>query len=110
MVNLQLTPEEAKDNGIAVATKAGDGPRYPYGLCLYLDNATLKKLGIEGLPEVGSVLNVAAKATVVSVGMNQQQDGDKEKRVELQITDMALGKPVAEVDAVSLYSSSNMEK
>lgn len=110
MVNLALTAEEAKDSSAPVAAKPGDGPKYPYGLCLYLDNATLKKLGVDKLPEVGSVLQIAAKAMVVSVGMNQQHDGDKESRCELQVTDMALSAPVSEVDATALYSNSSMEK
>lgn len=109
MVNLALTAEEAKE-GSPIEAKAGDGPKYPYGLCLFLDSTTLKKLGIEKLPEVGSVLQIAAKAMVVSVGMNQQHDGDKESRCELQITDMALSAPVSEVDATALYSNSAMEK
>lgn len=110
MVNLALTDEDARKNApTAVAgEKIGDGPKYPYGLCLYLDDTTLKKLGIDKLPEVGTVLNVAAKAMVVSIGMNQQHDGDKETRCELQITDMALGAPT--VDATSLYPNSSMER
>lgn len=101
MVNMQLTAEEAKDYA-SCEPKPGDGPRYPYGLCLYLDDETLAKLGITELPAVGAELQLSAKVVVTSIGMNQQQDGDKEQRAELQITDMDLGGAPRDV-AKSLY-------
>lgn len=55
---------------------------------------------------MGSELTLSAKVTVTSVGMNQQQDGDKEQRAELQITDMELAG--AAVDATALFDNSNM--
>lgn len=88
MKSMELSKDESKEYGAPVAMKEGDGPKYPYGLCLYLNDDTLEKLGIMGLPEVGKVMKITALATVVSVGMNQQQDGDKETRAELQITAM----------------------
>jgi hypothetical protein len=88
MVSMQMTAAEAKEY-TSCEPKPGDAPKYPYGLCLYLNDATLKKLGIE-LPEVGTVLTLSAKVVVTSVGMNQQQDGDKEERAEMQITEMEL--------------------
>lgn len=92
MISMQLSAEEAKEQ-TSCEPKPGDGPRYPYGLCLYLDDETLAKLGITELPAVGSILTISAQATVTSVGMSQQQDGDKEQRAELQITDMELAPP-----------------
>lgn len=92
MKSMELTKEESKEMTGASPIKEGDGPRYPYGLCLYLCDDTLEKLGIVGLPEVGQVMKVTALAVVTSIGMNQQQDGDKESRAELQITDMELSK------------------
>lgn len=91
MVNMQLSAEKAKTADACCEPAECDKPRYPYGLCLYLDTETLKKLGITDLPKVGTQLKVQALATVVSVGMNQHQDGDTEQRAELQITDMELG-------------------
>lgn len=88
LANLKLSDKQAKEYTGAI--EPGDAPKYPYGLCLYLDSETLKKLGIEELPKVGSKLTIIAQADVISVGMSQQRDGDKESRAELQITDMSL--------------------
>lgn len=110
MVNMAMTAEEAKEYSSPCAPCSDEkGPRYPYGLCLSLDDSTIKKLGIT-LPEVGSELQVTAKVVVTSVGMSQVQDGEKEQRCELQITDMALSAPVRSVDAAAMYSNSHMEK
>ena len=100
MTNMQMAAEEAKEC-TEVCAKPGDGPRYPYGLCLYLDSDSLAKLGIATLPKVGSTLMLAARVTVTSVGMSQQQDGDAEMRTELQITDMELGGPMSNDQAAA---------
>ena len=101
MVSMQMTADEAKEYTSCEA-KPGDGPKYPYGLCLYLNDATLKKLGLE-LPNVGTELTLTAKVVVISVGMNQQQDGDKEERAEMQITDMELASASGPSAASVLY-------
>ena len=95
MKSMELTAEEAKEYMGPI--KEGDGPKYPYGLCLHLCDDTIEKLGLTGLPEVGSKVEIRALATVVSVGMNQQQDGDKEQRAELQITDMEMAKATGDL-------------
>jgi len=45
---------------------------------------------------------LSAKVVVTSVGMNQQQDGDKEQRAELQITDMELAPAQPKPDAATV--------
>lgn len=104
MKNMALTAEEAKEYMNPVQSP-GDGPKYPYGLCLCLDNDTLEKLGITTLPEVGQVMELKALAIVTSVGMNQEQDGDKRQRADLQITDMELSKATGDL-ATKMYGDS----
>ena len=101
MINMKLTREES-DQAVAIDTKPGDGPAYPWGLCIHLDTETLEKLGFTEPPAVGSTLVLQARVTVTSVGMNQQQDGDKEQRAELQITDMELSTEAAKPDAATV--------
>lgn len=105
MVNMKLSRDES-DKAVAAESKPGDGPAYPWGLTIYLDTDTLKKLGYDTPPAVGSELSLNAKVTVTSVGVNQQQDGDKEQRAELQITDMELAG--AGPDAAAIFSNSDM--
>lgn len=96
LTSMKMSEKQAKEY-MGVAPSAGDAPKYPYGLCLYLDTDTLKKLGMSEPPAVGSKMTIVANVEVVSVGMSQQRDGDKETRAELQITDMAVDgdKPAA---------------
>lgn len=94
LTNMQMSTGEAKEYyGPVTASDVGNAPKYPYGLCLSLNDDSLKKLGIADLPPVGSQLMVMAHVTVTSVRSSQQQDGDKESGVDLQITDMSLSAP-----------------
>lgn len=87
MKNIAMTPEEAKEySGMSPA--AGDEPKYPYGLNICLNDSTMKKIGMDKLPEVGTTVLIQALAVVSSVRQSQQQDGDKESGVDLQITDL----------------------
>lgn len=100
MTNLAMTKAEAKaeySECIAGAPADDDLPRYPYGLSIYLDDDTLKKLGITDLPKVGS--SMLAQITLTVTGTSQRatqssKDGENLTTcVDLQITDMDLAKP-----------------
>lgn len=88
MVNMKLSPEEAK-NELGCVPSDGKGPAYPYGLCLYLDDETLAKLGVTSLPDVGTKMQLVATVEVASNSQRQTQDG-KTVNMDLQITDMEL--------------------
>ena len=103
MVNMKMSKKEAKEYAQPSLENA---PAYPYGLSLYLNDESLKKLGYESPPAAGTELTMIAKVTVSSCGMNQQQDGDQEIRCDLQITDMELSGPAP--DAAAIYSKSKM--
>lgn len=98
MTSMANTPDEVKKDIAEMTMPASgkiSGPKYPYGLCLSLDDDTLKKLGLDGeLPEVGEVIHFMAMARVTSASENEREttDGATEKccRVELQITDMGV--------------------
>lgn len=99
MVSMANTPEEAKkDMAMPASVSAMSGPKYPYGLCLSLDDDSLKKLGLAGdMPAVGEVIHFTAIAKVTSASMNDREttDGGSEQccRIELQITDMGVPDP-----------------
>lgn len=110
LTNMAMTAEEAAEYGgpVAVAGDAPEGPKYPYGLTLCLNDDCLAKLGITELPKVGTELLIMAKVRITGVRSSERQGGDKEDDVDLQITDMALSAPVKEVDAQALYPNSKM--
>lgn len=99
LISMARTAAEVKSDLADIPTVAGEskyeGPRYPYGLCISLEDETLKKLGLDGdLPGVGDIIqfNAIAKVTNVSENEREATDGGTRKccRVELQITDMGI--------------------
>ena len=93
-----MSKEEAKE--YMAPTSAGNAPAYSYGTSLCLDDDLLARLGFTTPPPVGTEMLLTAKVVVTSTGVNQQQDGDKESRCDLQITAMELstqGKDAATV-------------
>lgn len=96
MTNLAMTKEQAKSE-YGVEPTDDDLPKYPYGLSIYLDDDTLKKLGITDLPKVGT--SMPATITVMVTGTSQRatqssKDGKQLRTcVDLQITDMDITMP-----------------
>lgn len=92
LINMAMSPEEAEeDSPSTLATKGAEGPKYPYGLQLHLDDDALEKLGLTEMPKVGSTLMLTAKVAVTGCGSSERQGGDEESYCDLQITDLAVG-------------------
>jgi hypothetical protein len=103
MTNMKLSPDEAKDAADSCcATGEGDGPAYPYGLSINLDDKVLTKLGITTPPTVGTKLILHAMVEVTSNSQYENQSG-KEANVNLQITDMDLEQAMRKDPAQVLY-------
>jgi hypothetical protein len=103
MINLAQDAAEAAE---VSAPETGDGPKYPYGLCLCLNDDTLQKLGI-GLPDVGQKVVIHAIATVTRASAVQEQDGGTEIGADLQITDMEISGAAGKTIASRLYSDTD---
>lgn len=93
-------PEEKREEQAEVAAEA-QRPRYPYGLCVRLDEEAIEKLGWSDLPKVGAKCKLEAKAVVISV-QNMEGLQHSMMSVELQITDLGVevGGGKASVDAL----------
>lgn len=92
LINMAMSAEEAAEAyPTTLATEKAEGPKYPYGLCLHLDDDALEKLGITEMPKVGDKLMLTAMVEVVGTSTNERQGGDEESCVDLQITDLAVG-------------------
>lgn len=85
LINMQQSAEEAKEQNEPAVSEA---PKYPWGLCITLNDDSLEKLGVKSLPAVGSQVTIVAKADVSRVSGYQTQGGDSEASLDLQITDM----------------------
>ncbi|WP_238919391.1 capsid staple protein [Achromobacter xylosoxidans] len=90
LTDMQLTPEEAKEvAGCCSSDGEAEGPKYPWGLSISLDDTTLEKLGISALPQVGQRMQLAAVVEVCSTSQHENQEG-MDKCVSLQIIKLGL--------------------
>lgn len=94
LINMQMSAEEAQEQ---TQPTPADAPKYPWGLCLDLDDETLTKLGLNGLPAVGTEVHLVAKAVVTRTSEYESQGNESEASMGLQITDMA----IANLDALT---------
>lgn len=86
MTNMKLSKSERKE---LRKTLVDDGPKFPFGLSINLDDESLEKLEMTKLPTVGKEMTLTAKVKVTSVSAHDSEHG-KDRSVGLQITDMAL--------------------
>ena len=89
MRSMELSKKETKESGAPTLVTDSDGPRYPYGLEIRLENETLKKLGMS-LPKVGAYVKVRAECCVTSVSENESKGGKVQRSVSLQIERLAV--------------------
>lgn len=87
LVSMKMSKKEAKEES-GCTPAPDDGPRYPYGLSINLENDALDKLGIGDGVNVGDVVQITANATVQSKSGYQTMVGDPQNSLSLQITDM----------------------
>lgn len=91
MIDMARSREEMEEDKAETAGAVSakyDPPKYPWGLCIRLDNDILSKLGL-GLPEVGDLIDLCATAKVTSVSSRDTENG-ADSCVELQITHLGL--------------------
>lgn len=87
MKSMMMSKSEAKKQ--SEPAMAEDKPQYPYGLKLNLDDETLKRLGMDKMPEMGKGFLLCAKVTVMDMH-ESKSDGGNYRSLGLQITDMSL--------------------
>lgn len=89
-VDMKMSTKESKKMTEPCAAPSKDSPRYPYGLCIDLNNESLDKLKMATLPDVGDEVTITAKARVQSVSERDSIDGDSSRSVSLQITKLRI--------------------
>ena len=66
-----------------------EGENYGYGTCLRLENFELDALKL-ALPQAGKEFTITAKGIVTDVATRDEGEGDVDRAVTIQITDLAL--------------------
>lgn len=88
MKSMKLT--KAESSATAPVEAKQDAPAYPWGLRIELNDESMKKLGMEKLPDVGEKMMLRANVVVERVSQNDTKEG-KRQDMSLQITEMELG-------------------
>jgi hypothetical protein len=87
-MKISKAEREARYSEKSIAT---EGPMYPYGLSIQLDDESLEKLGIDVKDlAVGSTMVLVAKVEISSVSSNESTGGPARQSASLQITEMCL--------------------
>lgn len=92
--SMKMSAKDAKEYASPATADASDAPRYPYGLCLHINDETIKALGVNAMPDAGQTLMITARVKVASVEQRDTQKG-QDRSMSLQITDMAIGPDTA---------------
>lgn len=89
LADMKLAPAESKSESLE--TQESEGPSYPWGLCIYLDQFALDKLRmkIEDFT-IGDEMALTAVVRVVGLSMREREGGESYQSVDLQITQMDL--------------------
>lgn len=106
MKSMAMSAEEIKERKARYEIDdEGEGERYPYGLCLSLDDDALAKLGMTQPPKVGSTMTITAKVKVTSARISEDEGGEPESSSSWQITAMEVGQDTSKPEPSSvLYS------
>ncbi len=90
--SIAITKADREKREKAWSEPKAEMPEYPYGMRIQLDHETLKKLGIDELPAVGSYLALEARVCVRETAENDDiyNGGDKRRSMTVQIEKMAL--------------------
>jgi hypothetical protein len=108
-VSLARSPDELKEQAKKQYGPSMEQPVFPYGLCLSLDEDTIKKLGLDTDDcEVGAKIHLCCMAEVTDFSKRKMDDGIS-RRIELQITDIAFENEGTE-GAAAFDNSERMSK
>src|SRR5512138_1876701 len=89
--SMKLSEQQADKVAEVAAGSKPEGPRYPWGLAISLENESMKKLGLSAkdLP-VGGEVAIVGKARVVRAGSYESEGDSKREDAGLQLTDLAI--------------------
>lgn len=105
MTDMRRTPSEKSEVAMCVPSE------YPYGLCISLDTESLKKLNVDfDSIEVGGIYHLFVLGKVTAKSRNENEGGEANERVEIQITHLSAESEDAENQEMDEPLSEKMYK
>lgn len=99
---MKISSEEKKDMHEESVVEGHS--QYPYGLSLYFDKKSYKKLGLGGIPNIGDEFMIIGKAEVVELVKESFEGDDINICMKMQIKEVDLKKDEEKKDiATSIY-------
>lgn len=102
LTSMKRDPQSRRQAETAIAAEI-DEPEYPWGLNIHLEEEDLKRLGAKETFEAGEDMVMTATVSVKSFTEEDTETQGKQRRLELQITDMELKEPGKQGAADKLY-------
>lgn len=94
LVSMKRTPAEKQGDPDGCCVSDGhESPDYPWGLRLHLGDEQLAALGMTKLPPATTPVMLHAQAIVIGTSEETVDGGKPNRRLELQITDLAVMLP-----------------
>lgn len=104
MADMKRTPAERAEERAEELDEQENGPEYPWGLTIRLEQEELDKLDNLTDKKAGDVCIINAKAIITRVSSEDELDGEgKENSINLQITDMEVTPENTTDNAEKLY-------
>lgn len=97
LVSMKMSKKESKEEFGPVNSES-EGPKFPFGLSVRLNNESMDKLGLGSMPKVGSEMQLTALVNVESTEESERADGGSRKSMTLQITSMGLDTGKSDTD------------
>ena len=88
MTDMKMAAGERKKM-MPTTVETSKGPSYPWGLVISLDAASMDKMGIKEMPEVGVECEIHGVGKVTRVS-ESASPGRKDRSMEIQITKLAV--------------------
>ena len=83
LTDMKMSKKQVK--GEFEVSPAENGPRFPHGLSISLNNDSLKKLGFDSVPDVGEEFIVVGVGPVTHASEHKRQNGtDRDVTIQLQ--------------------------
>ena len=109
LVDMKYTAAEKKEESKEMSAPVGSNmPDYPWGLCLDLNDESLKKLGISTLPEVGDEYHLIGVAKVTRLSSSASETYSEDS-MSLQICFLQLVHEDEKPDEKESASEENKE-